>query len=49
MRGFQPYILLGFEDILSFVIILYLKLKIISEKAEIVFNIQKISRRLQKF
>jgi hypothetical protein len=24
-RGFQPYILLGFEDILFFVIILFLK------------------------
>jgi hypothetical protein len=34
--GFQPYILLGFEDILFFVIILFLKLKII-------FNIRKIS------
>jgi hypothetical protein len=27
MRGFQPYILLGFEDLLFFVIILFLKLK----------------------
>jgi hypothetical protein len=34
MRGFQPYIyiLLGFGDILFFVIILFLKLKLISEK-----------------
>jgi hypothetical protein len=27
MRGFQPYILLGFEDILFFIIIPFLKLK----------------------
>jgi hypothetical protein len=32
------YILLGFEDILFFVIISFLKLKVISEKFEIVFN-----------
>jgi hypothetical protein len=38
------YIWLGFEDILFFVIITFLKLKIISEKAEIVFNVQKISQ-----
>jgi hypothetical protein len=31
-RGFQSYILLGFEDILFFVIIPFLKLKVISEK-----------------
>jgi hypothetical protein len=31
-RGFQPYLLLRFEDILFFVIILFLKLKVISEK-----------------
>jgi hypothetical protein len=43
------YILLGFEDILFFIIIPFLILKIISEKVEIVFNIRKISRRLPKF
>jgi hypothetical protein len=43
------YILLGFEDILFFVIIPFLKLKVISKNAEIVFNIWKISWRLQKF
>jgi hypothetical protein len=32
MRGFQPYILLGFENILFFVLILFLKLKIIFRK-----------------
>jgi hypothetical protein len=43
------YILLGFEDILFFVIIPFLKFKIISKKAEIVFNVRNISRRLPKF
>jgi hypothetical protein len=47
MRGFQPYILLGFKDILFFVIIPFFILKVISEKAETVFNIEKLSRRLQ--
>jgi hypothetical protein len=32
MRGFHPYILLGFEDLLFFVIILFLKLKFIFRK-----------------
>jgi hypothetical protein len=32
MRGFQPYILLGFEDILFFIIILFLTLKFIFRK-----------------
>jgi hypothetical protein len=31
-REFQPYIFLGFEDLLFFVIILFLKLKIIFRK-----------------
>jgi hypothetical protein len=35
------YILLGFKDILFFVIIPFLKLKVISKKTEIVFNIRK--------
>jgi hypothetical protein len=37
------YILLGFEDTLFFVIIPFLKVKVFSEKAEIIFIIQKIS------
>jgi hypothetical protein len=35
------YIFLWFEDILFVVVILFLKLKVISEKAKIVFNIRK--------
>jgi hypothetical protein len=43
------YILLGFKNILFFVIIPFLKLKLIPEKAEFVFNVQIISQRLQNF
>jgi hypothetical protein len=43
------YILLEFEDILFFIIIPFLILKIIPKKVEIIFNIRKISRRLPKF
>jgi hypothetical protein len=48
-RGFQQYIFLGFEDILFFYNNPIFKIEIIPEKAEIIFNVRKIPRRLQKF